>query len=80
MIILAANFSEMNRAILNYIDSKIPKDTNQAHIGIVNGNRVVINNKTYSYTPTVDMFFTDGYRVACLLPENSNTAAVVGVY
>ncbi|MBR0289614.1 MAG: hypothetical protein IJQ82_11610, partial [Selenomonadaceae bacterium] len=37
---MAANFSEMNRAILNYINSKIPKDTNQAQIGVVNGNRV----------------------------------------
>ena len=48
-----ANFFEMNRAILNYINSKIPKDTNQAQIGVVNGNRVVINNKFYAYTPTV---------------------------
>ena len=77
---MAANFSEMNRAILNYINSKIPKDTNQAQIGVVNGNRVVINNESYAYTPTVDMYFGEGSRVACILPEKSNVAAVVGVF
>lgn len=76
---MAANFSAMNRAILNYIDSKIPKDTNQAHIGTVSGNRVVIGNKSYGYIPTVDLYFGDGDRVACILPEQINSAAVVGV-
>lgn len=76
---MSANFSAMNRAILNYIDSKIPKDTNKAQIGIVSGNRVIIGNKSYSYTPTVDMFFGDTSRVACILPDNSNSIAVVGV-
>ena len=77
---MAANFSEMNRAILNYIDSKIPKDTNQAQKGVVQGNRVVIGNKSFSYTPTVDMYFGDGSRVACIIPDKSNNAAVVGVF
>lgn len=74
-----ANFSAMTRAILNYIDAKIPKDPNKAHVGIVNGNCVVIDGKSYSYIPTVDMYFGDGDKVACILPENSNSAAVVGV-
>jgi len=77
---ISADFSAMNRAILTYIDSKIPKDTNKAQIGTVNKNRVVIGNKSYGYTPTVDMYFGDGDRVACILPENTNSAAVVGVY
>lgn len=76
---MSVNFSQMNRAIIAYIDAHIPKDTNQAHIGVVNGNRVVIGNKSYGFTPTVDMYFGEGSRVACLLPENSNSAAIVGV-
>ena len=76
---MAANFSEMSRAIINYIDSKIPKDTNNAQIGTVTGTRVIIGNKSYNYTPTVDMYFGNGSRVACILPDNSNSAAVVGV-
>ena len=75
-----ADFSEMNRAIINYNDSKIPKDKNLAQKGIVQGDRVIIGNKSYSYTPTVDMYFGTGSRVACILPENSNSAAVVGVF
>lgn len=74
-----ADFSDMNRAIINYIDSKIPKDTNKAQIGIVQGNRVIIGNKSYPYTPTVDMYFGTGSRVACILPDGSNSAFVVGV-
>lgn len=77
---MAANFSAMNRAILDYVDSKIPKDLNKAQIGRVSGGRVIIGNNSYSYTPTVDMYFGEGSRVACILPENSNSAAVVGVY
>lgn len=76
---MAVNFSAMNRAILDYIDSKIPKDTNKAHIGTVVGGRVVIGEKSYQYIPTVDMYFGDGDRVACILPEQTNSAAVVGV-
>ncbi len=76
---MSVNFSAMNRAILNYINSKIPKDTNRAQIGVVDGSRVVIGNKSYSYIPTVDMYFGTGSRVACILPEGYNSAAVVGV-
>lgn len=76
---MSANFSAMNRAIIAYIDSKIPKDINKAHVGTVQGSRVVIGNQSFAYIPTVDMYFGDGDRVACILPENTNSAAVVGV-
>ena len=76
---MAINFSAMNRAIINYINSKIPKDTNTAQIGTVSGNRIVIGNKSYGYIPTVDMYFGESSRVACILPDKSNLAAVVGV-
>lgn len=76
---VSSDFSAMNRAIINYIDSKIPKDMNKAHVGTVSGSRVIIGNQSFAYVPTVDMYFGDGSRVACILPENTNSAAVVGV-
>lgn len=76
---MPANFSEMNRAIINYINANIPEDPNKAHIGTVSGNRVVIGDKSYSFIPTVDLYFGDGDRVACLRPDNSSQAVVVGV-
>ena len=47
---MTADFSAMNRAILDYIDSKIPKDVNKAQIGTVSGNRVIIGNKSFGYS------------------------------
>ena len=74
-----ASFSAMNRAIMEYIKANIPKDPNNAHIGRVEGGKVIIDNKSYGYVPTVDLYFGEGSRVACILPDKSNYAAVVGV-
>ena len=52
---MSANYSAMNRAIIDYINSKIPEDQNKAHIGTVRGNYVMIGNTSYSYTPAVDL-------------------------
>ncbi|MBR3746892.1 MAG: hypothetical protein IKN27_08030 [Selenomonadaceae bacterium] len=76
---VSADFSQMNHAIIEYINANIPKDKNAAQFGIVNGGRVIIGNKSYSYVPTVDLYFGDQDKVACILPENSSSAAVVGV-
>ena len=76
---MSANFSAMNRAIINYINAQIPEDPNKAHVGTVSGNRVIIGDKSFSYVPTVDMYFGNGDRVACLRPDNSSQAIVVGV-
>ena len=76
---MAINYSAMNRAIIDYINSKIPKDQNKAHIGTVSGNHVIIGNTSYSYTPAVDLYFGDGDKVACIRPENTTKAVVVGV-
>lgn len=76
---VSADFSQMNHAIIEYINANIPKESNMAHIGTVKGSRVVIGNKSYSYVPTVDMYFGDDDKVAVILPENSSSAAVVGV-
>jgi len=73
------NFSGMNRAIIDYINANIPADPNKAHIGTISGERVVIGSKSYNFVPTVDLYFGEGSRVACILPDNSNSAAVVGV-
>lgn len=69
----------MQSAIIRYIRANIPKDPNRAHIGVVKGNRVIIQNKSYAYDPAVDIFFQDGDSVYCLLPNGSNIAAIVGV-
>ena len=69
----------MQQAIIAYIEARIPKTPNNARYGIVNGNRVVIGNKSYPYVPTVDLYFGDGSGVYCILPDNGRIAAVVGV-
>lgn len=75
----SANILSMQKAIVNYILAHMPKETNKAHIGKVSGGRVVIDNKSFSYVPAVDMYFGDGDKVACILPEQTNSAVVVGV-
>ena len=77
---ISADFSAMNRAIVDYCNAHIPKDPNKAHIGTIQGKRVAIDNKSFQFVPTVDMYFGNGDRVACILPNNSNHAAIVGVF
>lgn len=74
-----ANMIAMKNAIINYIKSQIPKDPNKAHIGVVSNGRVIIGNSSFSYTPAVDMYFGENSRVACIRPENTSSAIVVGV-
>ena len=71
--------SVMQSAVISYIRANIPKDTNRAYVGTVKGKRVIIQNKSYAFDPAVDIFFQDGDRVYCLLPNGSNIAAIVGV-
>ena len=73
------DFSAMNRAIIDYINSKLPKDPNKAHVGKMENGRVIIGNSSYNAIPTVDLYYGDGSKVACLLPENISDAVVVGV-
>ena len=76
---MAVYFSGMTNAILKYIDSKIPKDPNKAHIGRIENGRVVIGEASFPYIPTVDLYFGSGSNVACIRPSNTNDAVVVGV-
>ena len=74
-----SNILSMQNAIIEYIRSQMPEDKNKAHIGTVRNGRVVIDNESFPYIPTVDLYFGDGSQVACIRPENSNTAVIVGV-
>ena len=75
----SADILAMQKAIINFVLANIPKDTNKALIGTVVGNRVVIDNASFGYVPAVDLYFGEGSRVACLRPDQSNSAVVVGV-
>lgn len=74
-----AKFLAMQQAVIDYINSRIPEDPNKAHIGTVDGGRVVIGEKSFPFKAAVDLFFGDGNRVACIRPDNSSSAVVVGV-
>lgn len=69
----------MQKAIMDYIWANIPKDKNKAQIGTIKNSRVVIGNTSYGYVPGVDLYFGEGSRVACIQPEQTNSAVVVGV-
>lgn len=72
--------SAMQTAIIRYIDSKIPKNLNKAQIGIIDGKKVhLTNGRTYFTEPVTDIYYGDGSKVTCLIPDGSGTAAVVGV-
>lgn len=72
------NFSAMNRAIINYIESRIPKDTNKAVKGTYYGDSVLIGNKRYETDIVSDMWYDYGDTVYCLLPDSGLKAAIVG--
>lgn len=75
----AASIEIMQQAIINYIQRNIPQDKNFAHLGRVEGRRVIIGSRSYPYISTVDDFFSDGDFVYCILPKAQNIAAIVGV-
>ena len=75
----SANILSMQQTIINYIQANIPRDQNKAHIGKISNGRVIIRNQSFSYMPVVDMYFGEGDNVACILPEQTNQAVIVGV-
>ena len=75
---MAINFAAMNRAIISYIDSRIPKDTNKAVKGTFYGDTVLIGTKHYEADTASDMRYNYGDTVYCLLPDSGYKAAVVG--
>ena len=73
-----ADFSAMNRAIINYVNSRLPKDKNRTVKGILSGDNVIIGNKKYYADMVSDMYYRNGDEVYCLLPESGYKVAVVG--
>lgn len=71
---------ELQNTIRGYIKRNLPIDKNKAVTGVVHSGRVIVGNSSYPFIPAVDIFFGDGDRVACLLPDSGNIAAVVGVF
>ncbi len=74
----ASSISTMQRAITNYVKKNLPEDKNQVQVGIIRGDSVIIGNKTYRKNAIADMFYDDGDRVYCLVPDSGTEAAVVG--
>lgn len=74
-----AAMKNMQNAVTDYVKANLPKDINKAKFGVVQGDRVIIGNKSYGYVATVDLYFESGDSVACILPDSGNIAAVVGV-
>lgn len=73
------NILEMQNAVMNWVKAHMPKDKNQSVTGVVQGGKVIIGNQSYDYVPVADIYFGDGDRVVCLLPDSGKQAVVVGV-
>ena len=58
---------------------KIETDKKKARRGIVRGGSVTVGEKSYPYIPVVDMYFTDGDTVWCIVDDSQNNAIVVGM-
>jgi len=74
-----SSITSMQQAVISYVKKNLPKDKNKAVTGIVRGNKVIIGNRSYHFIPTIDVYFGDGDRVVCVLPDSGNVAAIVGV-
>lgn len=76
---MADGLFQMQRAIINYLNSK---QKNEKSVGAVQGTyqngRVLIENKTYYSDLAVDMPLRNGDRVWCLIADNNTTAVIVG--
>ena len=73
-----ANFAGLKRAIIDYMTANLPKDRNNAVMGKILGNKVIVQGKTYYADKVSDMVYEDGDLVYCLLPDLGQNAAVVG--
>lgn len=73
------NIDEMQRAIMNWVKANMPKDRNKSVTGVVHGGKVIVGNQSYDYVPVADIYFGNGDRVVCLLPDSGKQAVVVGV-
>ena len=70
----------MQKAIIRYIDSKIPKNLNKAQTGIIDGKNVrSTNGRTYRAEPVTNIYYGNGSKVTFIIPDGGGTAAIVGV-
>ena len=77
---MADGLFQMQRAIINYINSKQSKEKNSGAVqGTYKNGKVTIGNKTYYADIVVDMPVQDGDSVWCLVADNKSTAVIVGV-
>lgn len=76
---MADGLFQMQRAIINYLNSKQKKGESTGAVqGIYNDGRVLIGNKTYYSDLAIDMPLQNGDRVWCLVADNNSTAVIVG--
>lgn len=69
----------MQRAIIKYIEIKT-KNLNKAQIGVIDQGKVhLTNGRTLRADPTTDIYYGNGSKVVCIIPDGSNIAAVTGV-
>lgn len=68
----------MQNTIKTWAKANMPKDKNKSVTGVVQGGRVIVGNQSYPYIPVSDIYFGNGDRVVCLLPDSGQTAVVVG--
>lgn len=72
------NILEMKNAITTWVKNNMPKDKNKSVTGVVQGSKVIIGHQSYLYVPVTDIYFDNGDRVVCLLPDSGQTAVIVG--
>lgn len=74
-----AALNTMQGTISRYIRSKAKAQSNDDRVrkGTIQGNRVMIDGHSYYYDPAVDIRFSDGDTVYCLL-TSSGIAVIVG--
>lgn len=75
------DLSGMKNAVSMMVSTAIIKRTEnqKAKRGIIHGGCVTIGNKVLPYYAAVDMYFSDGDAVWCILSDSGRTAVVVGV-
>lgn len=78
---MAVDLKNMKKAVSNMVTQAIYVRTQNQKVkrGLVQGGSVVIGNRVFPYTAAVDMYFSDGDVVWCLIPDGGRRAVVVGV-
>jgi hypothetical protein len=75
------DLSRMKSAVSSYVMTAIMKTTEdqKAKRGVITGGCVTIGNKVLPYYAAVDMYFSDGDQVWCIIADGGRMAVIVGV-